>query len=205
MRKLGLLLWLWSSALLAQADVQVEGVGDRLNLKAVAVPVSQVLDLLAERTGMTVVYEQTPPRQPVTIVIEGRTPAEAVLLVLQGLGLNYALRADPNGRALTLLMAGEATAGTQSSRPQASGPTIQPTELQEVPDRPRRSRRDREPAEPSDNSEQRPAATAPAPGSSPIAVTPLGSGFSSPLNSPGFSSPTVPLGNPANPEKSKNR
>jgi hypothetical protein len=91
-----------------QAGVEVTATGDRLDVTAAEVPVSEVLDGLARKTRMKVVYEGPVPRTPVTVELRGRTPAEAVLGVLEGLGLNYALVLDVSGTEVETLIVGTA-------------------------------------------------------------------------------------------------
>jgi len=115
------LLWLGLTAvsLPAWAEVSVRFGGGQVDLAATAAPVAEVLDQLARQTGMRVIYQGPAPRQPVTLSLSGRSPAEAVLSLLEGLGLNYALVADPTGRGVqTLIIAGAGTtaAGGGSSR-----------------------------------------------------------------------------------------
>ena len=65
---------------------------------------------------MKVVYEGPAPRQLVTLSLHGRTPTETVLSVFEGLGVNFALVADPSGaRVQTLVVAGTATASSSPS------------------------------------------------------------------------------------------
>ena len=114
-------------ALPARAEVTVTVAGERVNLRAVAAPLNEVLDQLARRTGMKVVYEGGQPRQPVTLTLESRTPAEAVMAVLEGQGINFGLRTDASGaRVERLLVAsggGGAAAGPAAApgRPTAAG------------------------------------------------------------------------------------
>jgi hypothetical protein len=108
----------------AEADVEITAAGDRLDVSASGVPVSEVLAGLARRTRMKVVYEGTVPRAPVTVDLRGRTPAEAVLGVLEGLGLDYALVMDLSGTEVeTLMIVG---AGARSSTAGAPGPARSP-------------------------------------------------------------------------------
>ena len=87
----------------------VQSANGRVDLRATASPLSEILDRLARATGMKVVNEGPPPRQPLTVTLAGRTPAEAVLGVLDGLGLNYALKMDMTGtRVETLILSGTA-------------------------------------------------------------------------------------------------
>ena len=97
----------------ATAEVVVRVSGGRVDLTATAAPLADVLDRLARQTGMKVVYEGAAPRQLVTLSLHGRTPTETVLSVFEGLGVNFALVADPSGsRVQTLVVAGTATASS---------------------------------------------------------------------------------------------
>ena len=90
-----------------QARVQVRLSGDRVSVRADAAPLSLILDSLAQRTGMKVVWEKNLGRPNVTATLEDCTPAEAVIRLLQGSGFNYALSMDPSGtRVETLLIVG---------------------------------------------------------------------------------------------------
>ena len=109
------------------AQTEVRRVGDKLDVKATAAPVSEVLDRIARETGMKVTYDGPPPRARVSVTLTGVTPAHAVLAVLEGQGLNYALRMDPRAvRIETLLMVastGAAGAASAPVRPQP-GPRV---------------------------------------------------------------------------------
>lgn len=127
-------LWLVLAAAMATqasgSELDVRVVDGRVQLKAVAAPVSQILDRLAQQTGMKVIYDGAPPRQLVSPTLTDVTPAAAVVGVLQGLGLNYAMMLDPTGtRVQTLMMvAPSAAAGAAvASRPAASAPVSVPT------------------------------------------------------------------------------
>jgi hypothetical protein len=102
----------------AAAEVTVKVSGGTVDLSATAAPLAEVLDRLGRQTGMRVVYEGAAPRQLVTVTLKGRTPAETVLSVLEGLGVNFALVADPTGaRVQTLVVAGAAAASAAASSP----------------------------------------------------------------------------------------
>ena len=102
-------------ATVASAEVAVRVSAGRVDLTATAAPVADVLDRLARQTGMKVVYEGPAPRQLVTVSLHGRTPAETVLAIFEGLGLNYAMVADPTGAAVQTLMVAGAAAATAAS------------------------------------------------------------------------------------------
>jgi hypothetical protein len=123
----GLVLALAASPSAAEVVVRVSG--GQVDLTATAAPLAEVLDRLARQTGMKVVYEGPAPRQLVTVSLHGRTPAETVLAVFEGLGINFALVADPTGASVqTLVVAGTAAATAASSSTAASGrPAPRPT------------------------------------------------------------------------------
>src|SRR5688572_8945958 len=100
-----------------QAGVEVTAAGDRLDVTAAQAPASDVLDGLARKTRMKVVYEGPAPRMPVTVELRGRTAAQAVLGVLEGLGLNYALVLDASGTRVETLMIVGTGAPTSSAGP----------------------------------------------------------------------------------------
>jgi hypothetical protein len=78
--------------------------GERVSVRADAAPLSQILESLAQRTGMKVVWERNLGRPNVTAIVEDCTPAEAVLRLLQGSGFNYAFSMDPSGTRIEMLM-----------------------------------------------------------------------------------------------------
>jgi len=100
----------------ATAEVAVRVSGGHVDLTATAAPLADVLERLARQTGMKVVYEGPAPRQLVTLSLHGRTPTETVLSVFEGLGINFALVADPSGsRVQTLVVAGSVASSSPSS------------------------------------------------------------------------------------------
>ena len=99
----------------AQAGVEIIASDGRLDVSAAQAPLSDVLDGLARKTRMKVVYDGGIPRTPVTVELRGRTPAEAVLGVLEGLGLNYMLALDLSGTEVeTLMIVGGGASGFSS-------------------------------------------------------------------------------------------
>ena len=111
------------AALNTSVEVRASG-PDRLDIRASAAPLADVLERLSKQTGMRVVYEGTPQRQPVTLSLDARTPAEAVLGVLEGMGLNYAVLMDLSGsRVETLMVTGSVSAsGASPSQPPLAPP-----------------------------------------------------------------------------------
>ena len=119
MRKAAILtLAIMLAARFGAAQTEVRRVGDTLDVRATAAPVSEVLDRIARETGMKVTYDGSPPRARVSVTLTGVTPAQAVLRVLEGQGLNYALRMDARAvRIEALLMVAGSGAGTGTIPP----------------------------------------------------------------------------------------
>lgn len=94
---------------IAAAAVEVRVDGERVSVRAEGALLSDVLDRIAEKTGMRVVWSPNMGRPLVTTKLEDCTPAEAVLKLMRGTVLNYALTTDPSGaRVQTLLIVGGA-------------------------------------------------------------------------------------------------
>jgi hypothetical protein len=120
------------------AQTEVRRVGDTLDVRATAAPVSEVLDRIARETGMKVTYDGSPPRARVSVTLSGVTPAQAVLRVLEGQGLNYALRMDARAvRVEALLMvagSGAGTVGTVAPVPMPNRPIPGTRQIDREPD-----------------------------------------------------------------------
>ena len=210
----------------AHAEVEVKSSNGRLDLRATAAPVSEILDRLAKQTGMKVTYD-APVRQPVTVTLLGRTPAEAVLGVLDGLGLNYALRMDLAGTRVEALMiygsAAVAAAGAPMPPPTPNAPTVRPTaaptpepeeEAEQGDDAEQQPEPPQKPGTPPQPAQPQPAIQAPAPGPGLVGVPrPAGPTFPgpgaptagpmfpvSPFAPPAPTAPTLFPGNQAPPE-----
>jgi hypothetical protein len=107
-------------ALPLQAEVDVQYKGGRVDVRASAAPLSEVLDRLARATGMKVVQQGSNPTMLVSLSLANRTPAEAVFGVLEGLGLNYAFVLDVSGNRIeTLVLAGASGTKVATSAPPA--------------------------------------------------------------------------------------
>lgn len=124
------LLVLAASTLHAEVEVRVSG--QLVSLRAVATPVSEILDRLARQTGMKLVYDAPPPRQLLTATLEERSLPEAVLALLEGLGLNYALVMDRAGvRVDQLLILGTAAPAPARAATAAAPATRRPLPVAE--------------------------------------------------------------------------
>jgi hypothetical protein len=86
------------------AGVEITASDGRVDVTAAQAPLADVLDGLARKTRMKVVYDGATPRTPVTVDLRRRTPAEAVLEVLEGQGVNYMLALDISGTQVETLM-----------------------------------------------------------------------------------------------------
>ena len=105
----------------ASAEVSVTLRDGRLDIKAAAAPLSEVLGQLARQTGMKVVNDGPGMSTILNLSLEDRTPVEAVLGMLEGLGLNYAMATDGSGTQVeTLIISGVAAPGPIMSPPVAS-------------------------------------------------------------------------------------
>src|SRR5262245_5222453 len=103
-RRVALVIALTFLAVRGSADeCRVERAGSALNIHAKAVPVAQVLDRIAQQTGITVTYLGTRPSTRVSLDYQNLSPREAVQRTLEGLGLNYVLKSDRTRQAVASL------------------------------------------------------------------------------------------------------
>lgn len=110
-----------------RGGVEIVSAGDRFDVTAFQAPLSEVLEGLARKTRMKVVYEGPAPRASVSVELRGRTSAEAVLGVLDGLGVDYALALDATGtqvETLVIVGTGARAASAVAVRPPPRGGRI---------------------------------------------------------------------------------
>ena len=124
-----------------RAAVDVTVTGDRVHVRAARAPLGDVLDGLARRTRMKVVYDGARPHTLVSVELRDRTPAEAVLGVLEGLGVSYALVMNASGTEVETLMivgagTGPGAGGGVAPATSASKPSSRhvPDEQPDVPE-----------------------------------------------------------------------
>ncbi|HUG53601.1 MAG TPA: hypothetical protein VMR21_08365 [Vicinamibacteria bacterium] len=117
-------------------ETEVRVRADRVDVRASAATISEVLDRLGRQTGMKVVYDGAPPRARVSLSLSGLTQVQAVLSILEGQGLNYALRMDRTATRIEELLL---VVGTGATAPPPPPPR---------PERPRLFQRQAEPPEP---------------------------------------------------------
>lgn len=86
------------------SQLRIETSSDGIAIKAVAVPLADVLDRIARETGMKVLYDGAPPRKPVTLSLTRRNSVDMVNAVLQEAGVNYAVVLDPSRTRIARLL-----------------------------------------------------------------------------------------------------
>jgi hypothetical protein len=122
-------LGLWLVTVVGQASVapvaEVKVTGERVSIRATAMPISQVLDRLSRTTGMKVVYEGAPPTDRLTAAIDAGSETEALSRLLEGLGLTYAFKLDSAGRHVETLFVTSASSRRASSSSTSSTPSRQ--------------------------------------------------------------------------------
>ena len=160
------------SASSAEVDIRVATDG-RVSVRADA-PASEVLDRLASRTGMKVVYEGPAPRGRVMVSFEGRTSAEAVLMVLEGLGVDHLMRLDATGtRPEMLMLSASSSSSSSASRPLPAAGHASPAIRPAAPDEPVEEEEEPPPDEqPLDETEPAAARRPPVPGQPPVNAVP---------------------------------
>jgi hypothetical protein len=93
----------------ARADVKVAMHGTHMDIVATKATVSDILDTVAQKTGMKVIFNGPRPPREITKSIVDRSPADALLGILEGEGLNFAVILNPAGTQVeTLLVTGPA-------------------------------------------------------------------------------------------------
>lgn len=108
-----------------QAEVVVRTGAQGVEVKAVAAGLAELLDRVAQATGMVVSYEGGRPTARVSVDIPALPASHAVMRILEGQSLNYALRLDRTGtRVETLIVSG--TAGGSGASVAASAPLPTP-------------------------------------------------------------------------------
>lgn len=92
--------------------VEVVAAGGRVTVRAERLPLSQLLDRIAQKTGMKVTYEGARPSMPVSLDVEQVSEVEAILKVMEGLGLSYVFKTDASGEGVDSLIVSGTGAGT---------------------------------------------------------------------------------------------
>lgn len=86
------------------ADVQLKVRNGQMAIEAVNVSLRDVIDRVASRTGMRVIYDGNPPEQLVKVSLTERSTADAVVGILEGRGINFALILKPGGTQVQTLL-----------------------------------------------------------------------------------------------------
>jgi hypothetical protein len=122
-RSLLVLLLLLPELSSVSADLEIRAQRGLVSVRAQAVPLTEVLGQLCEKTGAELVYEGPRPSPLVTVNIENAPEGELPGRILEGLGINYAYQMDASGKRVERLIVGE----TFGSGP--SGTTSRPSTL----------------------------------------------------------------------------
>jgi hypothetical protein len=107
----------------AASRIEVHVAAEKVTIDAAGAPIADILDRLAERTGMKIVYDGPRPRERVSVKIEAPSVAAAVASLLEGHSISSALTFAPNGRDVATLIIVRARAGARSTPDQPSSGT----------------------------------------------------------------------------------
>ena len=104
-----------------RVDVRATGA---VEIAAAAVPAAELLEELARRTGMTVVYDDVaPPRVAVSVAIQAESMPAALRELLRVTGASYAFKTGRSGKSVdTVIIVGMSQASLDRIRVAASLP-----------------------------------------------------------------------------------
>jgi hypothetical protein len=115
----------------ARSDTRIVLDGGRVSIHAESTPLAEILGRFAKATGAEIVFESTQPRQILSVGIEADSEVEALVRLLEGQGVNYALRLDPTGREVEMVVisakAGLAAAAAPPTRTPRTLPPMERT------------------------------------------------------------------------------
>ena len=175
----------------ARPELNIELRGSTIDIRARQVPLQQVLDQLAQKTGMKIVYDTEPPQDQVSLELSGFGVPAALTELLRGHGLHYVTMMDRSGQRVETLLLTHG-GGTGARAQAAPPPPPNPEEHQEYYEEPQEY-----PEPPPPPEQTPPPPPAPGPVWAPGAVVPPGGGI------PGISNiggPQVPPSAPAHVE-----
>jgi hypothetical protein len=101
--------------------LQVTASDGRVTIRATRVPLSEILQELARKSGMEVVYESAMPRQPITTTIENLPEEEAIARLLDGVPLSWGVKLSANRRRVERLVLADPSK-RRGGRPEAKAP-----------------------------------------------------------------------------------
>jgi hypothetical protein len=125
---------LWSLILLvappsATPFLDVQAADGRLTIRAAGMPLFTVLDEVARKTGMEVVFEAQAPRPPITVNIQALPEEEAIAKLLEGQPVSWGVKLSANQRRVERLVVAEPGAAARADQ-RANKPVPEP----DVPD-----------------------------------------------------------------------
>jgi len=103
-RTLALLSAVFLLAPPAAPRLEVSASDGRLTIRATATPLADILDEVARKTGMAVVFETARPRQPVTANIQSLPEEEAIARLLHGQPVSWGVKLSANRRRVERLV-----------------------------------------------------------------------------------------------------
>ncbi|HET8645741.1 MAG TPA: hypothetical protein VFO85_09650, partial [Vicinamibacteria bacterium] len=101
--------------------LEVEARGAQVSVRAHKVPLSRILDRLAQQTGMKVTYDASPPSQTVTATFEHLPVRDAVVRLMEGLSVAYVFRTDVSGQRVETLLVTEGSGSPSQVASSSSG------------------------------------------------------------------------------------
>jgi hypothetical protein len=123
----------------ARSDTRIVLDGGRVSIHAESTPLAEILGRFAKATGAEIVFESTQPRQILSVGIEADSEVDALVRLLEGQGVNYAVRLDPTGREIEMLVinakAGLAAAAASPTRTPRTPPPMErsPEDIDQTP------------------------------------------------------------------------
>jgi hypothetical protein len=84
--------------------LQVTASDGRVTIRATRVPLFEILQELARKTGMEVVYESALPRQPITATLENLPDEDAIAKLLEGVPLSWGVKLSANRQRVERLV-----------------------------------------------------------------------------------------------------
>ena len=127
------LLLAFAGGLRAELNIQLRGA--TVDIRVRQVPLQQVLDQLAQKTGMKIVYDTEPPQDQVSLELSGFGVPAALTELLRGHGLHYVTMMDRSGQRVETLLLTHGGGGAARAQP-APPPPPNPEEHQEYYEEP---------------------------------------------------------------------
>jgi hypothetical protein len=102
--------------------LEVSAADGRLTIRTIGTPLADVLQEVARKTGMQVVFETRPPRQLVSANIEGLPEEEAIARLFEGQSVSWAVQLAANRRRIERLVIAEPGVAGRAKQPGQAKP-----------------------------------------------------------------------------------